>query len=116
MDQPQEPQRTTPPPPAGPDIISPDTAKDPILVLILALFLGGIAYFVIGQWQKGLVSVLIGLFALVIIILASCCGGWLLAIFCIPLYFALVLDAYMQADLLRKGFQIGQWTFFNVHM
>jgi hypothetical protein len=49
---------TTPPLPSqDPTVIPPSQSKDPILLLILALFLGGIAYFVLGQWQKGLAAV-----------------------------------------------------------
>ena len=110
-----EPTPPPPPPyvpPADPNIIPPTDPKDPILILILAVFLGGIAYFVIGQWQKGIAAVAAWLTALVIVVVT--CGLGILIY--MPLIIAIVIDAYMQADLLKKGHSIGQWTFFNTHV
>ena len=103
-----------PPPPAAhpdPNIIPPDGAKDPVLILLLALFLGAIAYFVLGQWQKGLAGVVAWLCGLAFAIVT--CGIGIVVY--IPLAITFVVDAYMQADLLKKGHPIGQWTFFSQH-
>lgn len=110
-----EPTPPPPPPyvpPPDPNIIPPTDPKDPILILILAVFLGGIAYFVIGQWQKGIAAVAAWLTALVIVVVT--CGLGILIY--MPLIIAIVIDAYMQAELLKKGHSIGQWTFFNAHV
>jgi hypothetical protein len=96
-------------PPGDPNIIPPTDPKDPILILILAVFLHGIAYFVIGQWQKGLAAVAAWLCTFVIVIITCGLG---IAIY-LPLHVAVVIDAYMQADLLRKGHSLEQWTFFG---
>jgi hypothetical protein len=100
------------PPPADPNVIPPTDPKDPILILILAFFLGPVAYFVIGQWQKGIAGVAAWLTAVVIVFIT--CG--LGMVIYMPLIIAIVIDAYMQADLLKKGHSIGQWTFYNNHL
>ena len=57
---PPEQPPSTPPSGGGPDapqdpnIILPENAKDPVVILIVALFFGPIGYFVMNQWQKGL--------------------------------------------------------------
>jgi hypothetical protein len=93
------------------DIIPPDNAKDPILILILALFLGGIAYFVIGQWQKALVAIALWICGFVFVVMTCGIGSVLF----FPVAIAIVVDAYMQADALKSGHPIGQWTFFGSH-
>lgn len=108
MSQPPPP----PLPPVDPDVIPPTDPKDPILILILAFFLGGIAYFVIGQWQKGIAAVAAWLTAITIVVI-TCGLGMVLYM---PLIVAIVVDAYMQADLLKKGYPVGQWTFFGNHL
>lgn len=110
-----DPMSQVPPPPlppVDPNAIPPTDPKDPILILILAVFLGGIAYFVIGQWQKGIAAVAAWLTAITVVIV-TCGVGILLYM---PLIIAIVVDAYMQADLLKKGHTIGQWTFFATHL
>jgi hypothetical protein len=99
-------------PPVDPNAIPPTDPKDPILVLILAVFLAGIAYFVIGQWQKGIAAVAAWLTALALVVVT--CGVGL--VLYMPLVIAIVVDAYMQADLLKKGHTVGQWTFFGTHL
>jgi len=94
------------------NIIPPSEAKDPILILILALFLGGIAYFVLGQWQKGIAAVALWLCGLVLVFVT--CGFGLFVY--LPMLICFVIDAYMQAKALKDGHPIGQWTFFATHM
>ncbi len=108
------PPETPPPPPPGPsqDVITPDQAKDPILILILALLVGGVAYFVFGQWQKGIAAVAAWLAAMAFAVV-TCGLGMILFL---PLAIAIVVDAYMQANLLKEGHTIGQWTFFSNHV
>jgi DMSO/TMAO reductase YedYZ heme-binding membrane subunit len=105
---------TPPPPPsgAGADVITPDKGKDPILILVLALFLGPVAYFVYGQWQKGLAAVGAWIVMLALAVATCGIGGFLF----LPLAIAVVVDAYMQATLLKEGRSLGQWTFFKNHV
>jgi hypothetical protein len=123
MDQPPEPSSPTPPhqppmqpPPAAaprnPNVITPDQAQNPILVLVLAILLGPIAYFVIGQWQKGLAGVFVMLWAFIIMII-TCLLGFVIFF---PLGVVIVIDVYMQANLLHRGHSIGHWTFFGSHL
>lgn len=96
---------------ADPNVISPEKAKDPIVILILALFLGGIAYFVLGQWQKGLSAIALWIGG-IIFALVTCGVG---AMLFFPVAVLIVVDAYMQARILKDGQPIGQWTFFSNH-
>ena len=107
---------TLPPPPSvtpskDPNIIEPASAKDPVLILILALFFGGIAYFPLGQWQKGIAAVAVWLCAIVFVFITCGIGAFLY----MPLVVAMIIDAYMQAQLLKQGTPIRQWTFFSQH-
>ena len=95
-----------------PNVISPASGKDPILILILALFLGGISYFVLGQWQKGLAAMALWLCGFVFAVVT--CGIGILVFF--PVVISIVIDAYMQAKCLKEGHPIGQWTFFSSHV
>ena len=108
---PPEPPPGTPPA-VRPDLIPPSQAKDPILVLIVALFLWGVAYFLIGQWQKGIVGV--GAWLLVLAITIGTCGVGILLY--LPFQIAIVVDAYLQAQELKQGRPIGQWTFLSQHL
>ncbi len=96
---------------ADENVIRPTNAKDPILALILAFFLGGISYFVLGQWQKGIAAVAVWLCGLVFAIVTCGIGSILF----LPLSITIVIDAYMQAKCLRDGHAIRQWTFFSKH-
>lgn len=74
--------------------------KSPGVALTLNLcipFVGlGLGYFYIGQWVKGLIT-----------ILSNAVGiGWI--VWCISL-----VDAYGQAKVLKEGGGIGQFTFFS---
>lgn len=95
----------TPPP----DQISPSTAKDPVLLLVLAFLLGGLAYFVLGQWQKGLAASALWVCSLAFAIIT--CGIGSTVFF--PVWLLTVVDVYMQAKVLKDGSPIGQWTFFS---
>ncbi len=91
------------------DAIGPENAKDPIVILVLALFLGGIAYFVLGQWQKGLAGMAVWVSGVILSIITCGIG----AILMFPVVVLLVVDAYSQAKVLKEGRPIGQWTFLN---
>lgn len=110
--EPLPPQPPPQMPPGDPDVILPTNPQDPILILILGLLLGGVAYFLIGQWQKGVAGVAAWLCAIVIVMIT--CGLGIVVY--LPLIVAIGLDAYMQADALKKGHPVGQWTFFNNHL
>lgn len=107
---------TTIPPesPGGqdPNVIPPSAAKDPVLILVIAAFLGGVAYFVLGQRQKGVAGVAAWLTALVLTFV-TCGLGILLYL---PLVAAIAVDAFLQAKALKEGHPIGQWTFFSNHL
>lgn len=100
------------PPSGSPEVILPSNAKDPILILVLALFLGGVAYFLFGQWQKGAAA--IGALLVAIIITIITCG--IGAIIFVPLQIAIVIDAYLQNKALSEGHSLGHWTFFDKHL
>ena len=103
----------TPPPPSpntgggGGDLVPPSNPpKDPILILLLNLFLfGGVGYIVMGQKTKGIVAIITAL----VIAIPTCGAGSLL----IGAFGA--VDGYLQAQQLKAGFPVGQWTFFNDH-
>ncbi len=92
--------------------ISPADPKDPILILILALFLGPVAYFVYGQWQKGLAGLLLHICLIVFAIMTCGVGAMLFPLAAV----AILIDAYMQAKVLSEGKALGQWTFFTSHL
>jgi hypothetical protein len=96
----------------NPDVIQPQGAKDPILILILSLFLGPIAYFITGQWQKGLAG--IGAWIVGVALTIVTCG--IGTILMVPLGVIVVIDSYMQSKSLKEGHPIGQWTFFGKHL
>lgn len=97
-------------PPAGPgggDIVYPQNPpKDPVLIAVLNLVVAGcLGYFMIGQKMKGIVAVIawvVGLF--------FTCGtvSGLVSI-------VAAIDGYMQAQQLKAGFPVAQWTFFDKH-
>ncbi len=99
-----------PPPPAtgGGDIIYPQQPpKDPILILVLNLFVAGcVGYFLMGQKNKGIVAVI----AWVVGLIPPLCGT-LSGLVCI----IAAIDGYLQAQHLQAGRPIRQWTFFNQH-
>ena len=77
-----------------------------MLIAILNLVVAGcLGYFMIGQKMKGIVAVIawvVGLF--------FTCGtlSGLVAI-------VAAIDGYMQAQHLKAGFPVAQWTFFDKH-
>lgn len=92
---------------SGSKIIYPETPpKDSILVLVLNLLLfGGVGYIVIGQKTKGIIAIVIAVIAAI-----PTCGA---ATLLIGLFGA--IDGYLQAEQLKQGHPIGEWTFFNDH-
>lgn len=100
------------PPPSRPDVIPPDRPPDPVVVVLLALFLGPIAYFVAGQWQKGAVGIVVYLFLVVFAVITCGLGAFLF----FPAYLFVILDSYFQAKNLKDGFPISQWSFFTSHL
>lgn len=96
-----------PPPPArgGGDLVHPSTPpKDPIVTLLLNL-VAGVGYFRLGQKMKGIAAVVLWL----VVGIPTCgSGAGLLSI----LY---AVDGFFQAQQLKDGFPVGQWTFFTNH-
>jgi hypothetical protein len=107
----------TPPPPLPPGPTGPsggggglvypaNPPKDPILILVLNLILfGGVGYIIMGQKTKGIVFIVAA-----IVIGIPTCGTGALAIGALG-----AIDGYMQAQQLKAGFPVGEWTFFNDH-
>ena len=93
---------------SGGNIIRPTTPpKDPILVLVLNLFVaGGVGYLIMGQKMKGIIAIV----AWAILFVPPSCGigSGLLAI-------AAAIDGYYQALNLQAGHPVGEWTFFKDH-
>jgi hypothetical protein len=114
MDTPGGSYTPPPPPPPAPtgtpgggDIVYPQQPpKDPVLIAVLNLIVAGcLGYFMIGQKMKGIVAVvawILGLF--------FTCGtvSGLVAI-------VAAIDGYLQAQHLKAGMPVAQWTFFNDH-
>jgi len=104
---PPPPSGSTPPPgPSAADIVYPqDPPKDPVLIAVLNLLVAGcVGYFMIGQKMKGIVALIAWIAGL------ATCGivSGLVAI-------AAAIDGYMQAQHLKAGFPVAQWTFFDKH-
>jgi hypothetical protein len=96
-----------PPATGGGQLIQPQQPpKDPILILVLNLIVAGcLGYFMIGQKMKGIVALVVWL----ILIIPTCgAGSGLIAV-------ATAIDGFMQAQNLKEGHPIAEWTFFKDH-
>lgn len=104
-----------PPPPTGGAPVAPSGGalvyptqppKDPVLIAVLnAVVAGCLGYFMIGQKMKGIVAVIawiLGLF--------FTCGtvSGLVSV-------VAAIDGYMQAQHLKAGTPVAEWTFFDQH-
>jgi hypothetical protein len=102
---PPPPPTGTPAAPGG-DIVYPQQPpKDPVLIAVLNLVVAGcLGYFMIGQKMKGIVAVIAWVLGL------ASCGivSGLVAI-------VAAIDGYLQAQHLKAGMPVAQWTFFNDH-
>jgi len=103
------------------DVIPPpEVPKDPLTVLLLNLVLVCVGYFMIGQWQKGIAGIVGFALEMAIILGVGAVTLGYGACFVIPLalafHAALVVDGYLQAQALKNGHAIGQWTFFRRHL
>ena len=104
---------TPPPPPApagtpaGGDIVYPQQPpKDPVLIAVLNLIVAGcLGYFMIGQKMKGIVAVI----AWVLGLFLTC--GTVAGLVSI----VAAIDGYLQAQNLKNGLPLGEWTFFDKH-
>lgn len=103
---PPPPGGGTPPPAGATDLIYPGTPpKDPIIALVLNLILLCVGYFYIGQWQKGIVAIV----AAFVVGIPTCgLGAGAVAV-------AAGIDGMQQAEQLKAGFPIAQWSFFKDH-
>jgi hypothetical protein len=102
-----------PPPPTGPTgggaggtkLVHPSTPpKDPILVLVLNLLIGGVGYLIMGQQTKGIVAIVIWVLGW------AACGipSGIVAVFA-------AIDGFLQAQQLQQGKPVGEWTWFSDH-
>jgi len=103
---PPPPPTGTPAAPGGDIIYSQQPPKDPVLIAVLnAVVAGCLGYFMIGQKNKGIVAVIawvVGLF--------FTCGTVSLLVSIVA-----AIDGYLQAQILKNGAPVAQWTFFNDH-
>lgn len=111
-------ERGAPAPPSAGGIIPPsEPPKEPIAALLLNIFFVCAGYFFIGQWQKGVATlglVVCELVAVFVFTLATLGCGYCLAVpLTLGVHAALAIDCYLQANVLKSGRAIGQWTFFN---
>lgn len=107
----------TPPPPLPPGpppapggggalVYPTNPPKDPVLILVLNLLLfGGVGYIIMGQKTKGIVAIVAA-----IVIAIPTCGTGALAVGAFG-----AIDGYLQAQQLKAGHPVGEWTFFNDH-
>jgi hypothetical protein len=98
---------SNPPGLKGGATIQPTTPpKDPILVLVLNLLVaGGVGYIIIGQKMKGIIAIV----AWCILLFVTCgIGSGILSI-------VTAIDGYFQAEALKAGSPVGEWTFFKDH-
>jgi hypothetical protein len=103
---PPPPPGSQAPPPGSQELIYPPTPqKEPVIALLLNLFLVCVGYFWYGQWQKGVAALVA---ALVIGIPTCGMGVFLVAV-------VTAIDGYLQAQQLQQGHPLGHWTFFNDH-
>lgn len=116
------PISTQSPPISGrPEAILPaQPPKDPMAVLLLNLFFVCVGYFMIGQWQKGIAGAVGFLLELAVVLGVGVVTLGFGACFVVPialaLHAALVIDGYLQAQALKNGHPVGQWTFFKRHL
>ncbi len=103
---PPSPDGGTPAAPGGPVIIYPQQPpKDPVLIAVLNLIVAGcLGYFMMGQKMKGIVAVI----------------AWVLGLATCGIVSGLVsivaaIDGYLQAQNLKNGLPLGEWTFFDKH-
>lgn len=104
---PPPPTGGTPAPTGGGDLVYPQQPpKDPVLIAVLnGLVAGCVGYFMIGQKMKGITAVI----------------AWVLGAFftcgTVSLLVSVVaaIDGYLQAQQLKAGVPVAQWTFFNDH-
>ncbi len=99
----------TPAPGTGGDVIHPtQPPKDPILICILNLLvLGGVGYIVMGQKTKGIVAII----AWLVLLVPPSCGTLSGAVAILA-----AVDGYLQAEQLKQGKSLGQWTWFQKHL
>ena len=99
------PGSSVPPAGSGELIYPPTPQKEPIVALLLNLFLFCVGYFWYGQWQKGVAALVA---ALVIGVPTCGVGAGAVSIFA-------AIDGFMQAEQLKQGHPLRHWTFFNTH-
>ena len=101
-------------------ILPTDPPKDPLAALLLNLFFVFVGYFVIGQWQKGIAGA-VGLIVELVVafgigLVTAGCGACMVIPVSLAMHGTLAADCYLQAQVLKSGHPIGQWTFFNGHL
>jgi hypothetical protein len=94
--------------PGGGDIVYPQQPpKDPVLIAVLNLVVAGcLGYFMIGQKLKGIAAVIAWIVGAIFT-----CGTVSLLVSIVG-----AIDGYMQAQHLKAGFPLAQWSFFDKHL
>jgi hypothetical protein len=102
---PPPPTGGTPAAPGGDLVYPQQPPKDPVLIAVLNLVVAGcLGYFMIGQKMKGIAAV-------VIWCLGLCSFGIVSGLVAI----VAAIDGYLQAQHLKAGTPVAQWTFFDQH-
>lgn len=105
---PPPPTGGSPAAPGGGDIVYPQQPpKDPVLIAILNLVVAGcLGYFMIGQKLKGITAIIAWIVGAIFT-----CGTVSLLVSIVG-----AIDGYMQAQHLKAGFPLAQWSFFDKHL
>jgi len=91
----------------GGDLVYPQQPpKDPVLIAVLnALVAGCVGYLMIGQKMKAITAVIVWVVGAIFT-----CGTVSLLVSVVA-----AIDGYMQAQHLKAGTPVAQWTFFDQH-
>ncbi len=98
-------------------ILPSQPGRDPLAALLLNVFFASVGYFILGQWQKGVVATIAFLVELVLAfgigLLLAGCGVLIVIPLSLAFHAVLCVDVYLQARVLQSGRPIAQWTIFN---
>ena len=120
---PQPPPQEPPPPPPQytPGRVYPtNPPRDPIVALLLNIFFFCGGYFFIGQMQKGLVGLVVFLGYVGVAFVGGFVSGGCATCLVLPIGLAMnavtAVDGYLQAQQLKLGHPVGEWTFMSRHL
>lgn len=128
---PQQGEYQPPPPPQQPQFQPPqqqfqppriypaNPPRDPIVALLLNVFFFCGGYFFIGQMQKGFVGLIVFLGYIAVAVGGGAITGGCATCLVLPIGLAMnavtAVDGYLQAQQLKLGYPVGEWTFMSRH-